>query len=148
MQVMTCRVGQTVGVGEESRIVVQARIGPRVALAVSAAAGICLWLDGARLEPLRRADGTWGYVFSLLSLRRFRLGRLALQVWLPGDVVPHAAGCDDAVHLGIASAMADRVIGSSLRDRFAPVSLPVSSTFPHAPLDGTLGEAGSFSRQR
>jgi hypothetical protein len=119
-----------------------------VALSVSAAAGICLWLDGARLEPLRRADGTWGYVFSLLAVRRFRLGHLALQVWLPGDVVPHARGCDDAVHLGIASAVADRVIGSSLRDRFAPVSLPASSALPRAPLGGTLGEAGTFSGHR
>ena len=144
MQVMTCSVGQPVGLGDGSQIVVQARIGRRVALALDTQPGTPLWLSGARLEPLRH----WGYVFSLLCLRRFRLGRLALQLWLPGDVVPHATGCEDAVHLGIAATPANDAFDSSLRDRFAPVSPLVSSAFPRPPLGGASAEAGSFSGPR
>lgn len=147
MEVMTCRIGQPVTLGDGSRIVLQARMGRRVALAVNAPAGTPLWLGGARLAPLRDPQG-WAYVFSLQALRHFRVGRLLVQVWLPGDVVPHAADCVDAVHLGVEPAHTARLSRAARRDNILPLPLPAASALPHTPLDGASGAAGAFAGHR
>jgi hypothetical protein len=101
MQVETCQIGGALRLGEGTRIVFHRRQGARIVLGATAPAGVNLTLDGAQIRPISGTVGVWSYLFSLQALRRFSLGPFELHVWLPGEIVPHAADCENWVHIGV-----------------------------------------------
>lgn len=101
MQVETCRVGGTLRLSDRSRIVIHGRQGSRVCLGATVPAGTELILGGASVRAIAGKIGVWTYLFSLQALRRFILGEFEVRVWLPGELVPHAAGCEDWLHIGV-----------------------------------------------
>jgi hypothetical protein len=101
MQVTTCQVGAMLRLDAATRLVILSREGGRVVLSAIAPAGTALVFDGAPLRPQRGNAGTWTFLFSLHAVRRFVFGRYEVQVWLPGEVIPLASPCLDAVHVGI-----------------------------------------------
>jgi hypothetical protein len=103
MQVETCQIGRTLRLGDNTRIVIRRREGERVVLGATAPAGTKLILGGAPVSPMSGTIGVWTYFFSLQALRRFRLGRFEVCIWLPGEPIP-AADCDDWLHIGVAPA--------------------------------------------
>ena len=110
MLVLTCRIGDTVRIGDDLRMTVQSRLRQRVTVGVIAPAGMDLYFDNACLRPSVLPGGAWSYLFSLLAVRRYRIGDVEVRVWLPGDAVSLAADCDEFLHVGV----------------IAPNSLPVS----------------------
>lgn len=103
MQIETCRVGGRLRLDDSTRIVIHHRQGPRVCLGVTAPEGTALMLDGALVRPICGPVGVWTYLFSLQALRRFSLGRFEVRIWLPGELVPLAADCEDWLHIGVTS---------------------------------------------
>lgn len=101
MQIETRQVGGVLRLDDNTRIVIHRRQGERVVLGATAPAGAPLAFDGAYISPMSGTAGASTFLFSLLAVRRFVLGRYEVQVWLPGDLVPLAAGCDDTLHFGI-----------------------------------------------
>lgn len=104
MQVETCQVGRTLRLGDNTRIVIRRREGARICVDVTAPAGTKLILGGAPVSPISGTIGVWTYFFSLQALRRFRLGRFEVCIWLPGELVSDAADCDDWLHIGVTPA--------------------------------------------
>jgi hypothetical protein len=121
MQVETCQVGRTLRLGDNTRIVIRRREGARVCVDVTAPAGTDLILGGAPVSPISGTIGVWTYFFSLQALRCFRLGRFEVRVWLPGELVSHAADCDDWLHIGVTPAR---------NPLLAPRSAPVTPAVP------------------
>jgi hypothetical protein len=103
MQVVTCRVGGSLRPTDNTKIVIHRRQGRRVVLGVTAPAGTELIFGGAALRPMSGTAGTSSFLFSLQSIRQFTLGGFDVRVWLPGELVPLAADCEDWLHVGIAS---------------------------------------------
>lgn len=101
MLVLTCRIGDTVRIGDDLRMTVQSRLRNRVTVGVSAPAGVGLYFDNACLRPSVLPDGAWSYLFSMLAVRRYRVGDVEVCVWLPGDAVSLAADCDEYLHVGV-----------------------------------------------
>ena len=101
MQVKTCRVGGTLRLNGNTRIVIHRRQGERVCLGATAPAGTDLILGGAPVRPITDTPGIWAYLFSLQALRRFTFGRFEVRIWLPGEWVPLAADCEDSLHIGV-----------------------------------------------
>ena len=104
MQVETCQVGGALRLDDRTRIVIHSRQGERVCLGAMVPAGTDLILGGAPVRPISGTPGTWAYLFSLQALRRFTLGRFEVRIWLPGELVPLAADCEDWLHVGISRA--------------------------------------------
>jgi len=123
MQVETCEVGRTLRLGDNTRIVIRRREGARVCVDVTAPAGTDLILGGASVRPISGAAGVWIYFFSLRALRRFILGQFEVCIWLPGELVSHAAACEDWLHIGV----------TSYRLLCAPTVLPAPQSAPVTP---------------
>lgn len=98
---MTCQVGSGLRLGDNTRIVIHRRQGPRVGLGATSPIGTQLILDGAAIRPMSESIGSWNYLFSLQNIRRFTLGRFEVRVWLPGEIVPLASDCEDWLHVGV-----------------------------------------------
>lgn len=135
MRVETCQIGCALRLGENIRIAIHRRQGDRVVLGATAPAGTRLTLDGAPVSPIAGTVGVWTYLFSLQALRRFTLGPFEVQVWLPGELVPLAADCDDWLHIGIARCP----VGGSAPlpvPHLAPLPAPVATALPLSRMDG------------
>jgi hypothetical protein len=129
MQVETRQVGGALRLGENIRITMRRREGERVVLGATAPVGTRLVLGGAPVSPIAGTVGGWTYLFSLHALRKFTLGPFEVQVWLPGELVPLAADCDDWLHIGITRRPA-RDIAQNADLRSVPLPAPVVSAFP------------------
>jgi hypothetical protein len=129
MQVETCQIGRRLRIGDNTRITIHSRLGERVVLGVTGPVGTRLTLDGAAVRPIAGTVGGWAYLFSLHALRKFTLGPFEVQVWLPGELVPLAADCDDWLHIGITRRPA-RDIAQNADLRSVPLPAPVVSAFP------------------
>ena len=101
MHIETCKVGGVLRLGDNTRIVIHRRQGERVGFGATTPIGTQLILDGAAIRPMSGSIGSWHYLFSLQNIRRFTLGRFEVCVWLPGEVVPLAADCEDWLHVGV-----------------------------------------------
>lgn len=101
MLVLTCRIGDTVRIGNDLCMTVQGRFRGRVTVGVVAPAGMDLYFDNACLRPSVLPGGAWSYLFSMLAVRRYRVGDVEVCVWLPGDTVSLAAECDEFLHVGV-----------------------------------------------
>lgn len=109
MLVLTCRIGDTVRIGDDLCMTVQSRLRNRVTVGVVAPAGVDLYFDNACLRPSVQPGGAWSYLFSMLAVRRYRVGDVEVCVWLPGDAVSLAADCDEFLHVGVIAPTALRV---------------------------------------
>jgi hypothetical protein len=98
---LICHVGQSIQIGPDIRLTVQARQGPRVAIGIEAWPGAVVRLDAATLQPLSPGSRVCTWLFSLQAIRCFRVGAVEIRVWLPCEVVPLAAACTDSVHIGV-----------------------------------------------
>jgi hypothetical protein len=114
---LICRVGQSIQIGPDIRLTVQARQGARVAIGIEAPPGLVVRLDTAALQPLSPGSRVCTYLFSLQSIRSFRVGPVEIRVWLPGEMVPLAAACTDSVHVGV-------IASGPMRLTYAPCSDP------------------------
>jgi hypothetical protein len=102
MQIKIRRVGDAIRLGDNTRVLIHRRQGERVVLGAIAPVGTPLIFDGVPIRPQSGTAGTSNFFFSLQAIRRFTLGHYAVQVWLPGELVPSAAECQDWLHFGIA----------------------------------------------
>ena len=68
-----------------------------------------LYFDNACLRPSVLPSGARSYLFSMLAVRRFRVGEVEVRVWLPGDAVSLAADCDEHLHIGVIAPKAFQV---------------------------------------
>lgn len=109
MLVLTCRIGDTVRIGDDLCMTVQSRLRNRVTVGVVAPAGEDLYFDNACLRPSVLPGGAWSYLFSMLAVRRYRVGDIEVCVWLPGDAVSLAADCDEFLHVGVIAPTSVRV---------------------------------------
>lgn len=103
MLVLTCRVGATLHIGDEIHVTVRARVRNRVTVGVLAPAGAAVMLDRACLQPVVLPGGGHWYLFSLLGVRRFRVGDIEVGVWVSGEEVVPASSCDDFLHVGVSA---------------------------------------------
>lgn len=101
MQILTCRVGDIVWVEGGICVAPQSRSRQRITVSVLAPANVELVFGGTVLRPSVLPSGTHSYLFSLMSVRHFRIGGIELRAWLPGDAVPAAANFLDHLHLGV-----------------------------------------------
>jgi hypothetical protein len=101
MLVMTCRIGSTLHIGTSIRLTLQARQQDRVAILLQAPPDTPVRFDRAYLQPLPAEEGACTYLFSLQGTRRFLVGAVEVAVWVPGEIEPLAAGCEDYVHIGL-----------------------------------------------
>ncbi len=101
MLVMTCRIGGSLRIGEDIRIALQGRIGPRVAVDLRVAPRNPVFLEGACLQPAVLPCGSHAHLFSLAGMRRFRVGEFEVGIWLPVAEAPEAECCDDFIHIGV-----------------------------------------------
>jgi len=110
MQHLVCRVGSTLHLGDDIRVVVHARLGERVTFGVVAPWHRELLLDGVALRPSPDPGGGGWYLFSLLNVRAFLVGgievRLAARNARPDARHDHD---HDDVHLDVVGADAIRV---------------------------------------
>ncbi|MGN6152337.1 MAG: carbon storage regulator [Lysobacteraceae bacterium] len=107
MLILSCRVGSTVRIGEDTRITVHARLGQRVTFGVQAPAHVDLRLDDTVLRPAPLPEGDGWYLFSLLGVRVFRVG--AIEVRLCARAGDHAEAAGDHVHLALLDADGARI---------------------------------------
>ena len=101
MLVLTCRIGGSLRIGDDILVTLPERRGSQIAVGLLAPSALRVYLDSACLQPLVLPSGTCSYLFSLVGVRRFRVGLIEVGVWLPGQEVPEAALCDDFVHVGV-----------------------------------------------
>jgi hypothetical protein len=135
MRVETCQIGCALRLGENIRIAIHRRQGERVVLGATAPAGTRLTLDGAPVTPIAGTVGVWTYLFSLQALRRFTLGPFEVQVWLPGELVPLAADCDNWLHIGITQRRAGDA-AQPVASNPALLPAPVATALPMSRMDG------------
>ena len=103
MLILSCRVGSTVRIGDDTRITVHARLGERVTFGVQAPAHVELRMDDTVLRPAPLPEGDCWYLFSLLGVRAFRIGAVEVRLCVrAGDHPGDAAG--DTVHLALLDA--------------------------------------------
>lgn len=101
MLVLTCRIGGTLRIGDEIHVSLQGRLRDRVTVGLIAPAEAAVMLDRVCLQPFALPSGTSWYLFSLLGVRRFRVGDVEVGVWVPGEEVSLASECDDFIHVGV-----------------------------------------------
>lgn len=123
MLVLTCRIGDTVRIGDDLCMTVQSRFRHRVTVGVIAPAGVDLYFDNACLRPSVLPGGAWSYLFSMLAVRRYRVGDVEVCVWVPGDAVSLAADCDEYLHVGVIAPSSLRVSCEQEPSRIAPPDL-------------------------
>lgn len=140
MQIETRKVGGVLRLDDNTRLAVHRRQGERVVLGATAPEGTPLVFDGACISPMSGTVGFSTFLFSLLAVRRFMLGRYQVQVWLPGELVSLAAGCDDALHMGF-TILPDRSLRVvSDRSRYmSPLPAPVVPVRPQSQIGRDLG---------
>lgn len=109
MLILTCRVGETIRVGGDLSVTLQSRDRGRVTVTVLAPGDTDLYFDNVSMRPSVLPSGAHSYLFSMQSIRRFRVGEVEISVWLPGDAVSLAADCEDYVHLGVLAPQSRRV---------------------------------------
>jgi hypothetical protein len=103
MQIETCQVEGALWIGRNTWIVIHRRQEERICLGATAPAGTLLLFDGAYISPMSDTAGSLTFLFSFQAVRCFVLGRYAVQVWLLGELIPLAAGCEDWLHFGIST---------------------------------------------
>ena len=101
MLILTCRVGETIRIGNDLSVTLQERNRGRVTVGVIAPAAVDLYFDNVCMRPSVLPAGARSYLFSMLAIRRFRVGEIEIRVWLPGDAVSLAADCDEHLHIGV-----------------------------------------------
>lgn len=109
MLVLTCRIGDTVRIGDDLCMTVQSRFRDRVTVGVVAPAGVGSVLRERLSAAFSAAGRAWSYLFPMLAVRRYRVGDVEVCVWLPGDAVSMAADCDELLHVGVIAPTALRV---------------------------------------
>jgi hypothetical protein len=98
MEIVTCRVGDTLRPATGIRIVIESHENDRVGLRVTVPCGTSLRLDHAAIQPQSGTVGVWSFVFSLHALRSFEVGRYFVRFWLPGELEASDA---DTIDVGI-----------------------------------------------
>lgn len=101
MLILTCRVGETIRIGNDLSVTLQERRRGRVTVSVIAPAEADLYFDNVCMRPSVLPSGARSYLFTMLAIRRFRVGEVEIRVWLPGDAVSLAADCDQHLHIGV-----------------------------------------------
>ena len=114
MQHLVCRVGSTLHLGDDIRVVVHARLGERVTFGVVAPWHREVLLDGVALRPARDPGGGCWYLFSLLNVRAFHVGGIEVRL-AARSARPDAAHGQDHVHLEIVGAGSIRVDAADAR---------------------------------
>lgn len=109
MQRLVCRVGGTLQLDDDIRIVVHGRLRERVTFGVVAPWHRELVLDGVALRPAPQSDGGCWYLFSLLNVRAFLIGEIEVRLSAP-DARPGATDGHDAIHLDIIGAESVRLL--------------------------------------
>jgi hypothetical protein len=99
MEMVTCRVGDTIRPATGIRIVIESHEGSRIGLRVTVPCGTSLRLDDAAIQPQSGTVGVWSFVFSLHALRTFEVGLYFVRFWLPGEL--EASTTTDAIDVGI-----------------------------------------------
>lgn len=128
MLVLTCRVGATLHIGDEIHVTLQGRLRNRVTVGVIAPAEAAVMLDRACLQPVVLPGGTRWYLFSLLGVRRFRVGDVEVGVWVPGEEVSLASDCDDFIHVGVIAPQPVRIGYEQVCAGTPPLGAPPRST--------------------
>ncbi len=128
MLVLTCRVGASLRIGDEIHVTLQGRLRNRVTVGVVAPAAASVMLDRACLQPVVLPGGRHWYLFSLLGVRRFRVGDVEVGVWVPGEEVSSVADCDEVVHVGVIAPQAMRIGYEQAPARTAPFGAHWRST--------------------
>jgi sRNA-binding carbon storage regulator CsrA len=123
MLILTCRLGDTVRIGNDMSVTLQNRCGGRVAVSVIASAGAELFFDNVCLRPFVLPSGAQSYLFSMQAVRRFRVGEIEICVWLPGDAVSLAAECDDYIHIGVGAPESVRVYCEKKSNDMPPLDI-------------------------
>ncbi len=108
MQRLVCRVGGTLQLDDDVRIVVHGRLGERVTFGVVAPWHRELVLDGVALRPAPQSDGGCWYLFSLLNVRAFLVGEIEVRL-AASDPRRGVADGRDEVHLDIIGAESVRL---------------------------------------
>lgn len=108
MLILSCRVGNTVRIGNDTRITIHARLGERVTFGVLAPRHVELRLDDTVLQPAPQPEGGCWYLFSLLGVRAFRVGTIEVRLCVRAD---GGAGdvAGDLVHLAFLDAETVRI---------------------------------------
>ena len=119
MLVLTCRVGETIRIGNDLSVTLQSRFGGRVTVSVLAPAGDDLYFDNVCMRPSVLPSGARSYLFSMQIVRRFRVGEVEITVWLPGDAVA-LAECYDHLHIGVIAPGHLRIRCESASDDMPP----------------------------
>jgi sRNA-binding carbon storage regulator CsrA len=99
--ILTCRVGETIRIGNDLSVTLQDRCRGRVTVSVIGPVEADLYFDNVCMRPSVLPSGARSYLFSMLAIRRFRVGEVEIRVWLPGDAVSLAAECDEHLHIGV-----------------------------------------------
>jgi len=99
--ILTCRVGETIRIGNDLSVTLQDRCRGRVTVSVIGPVEADLYFDNVCMRPSVLPSGARSYLFSMLAIRRFRVGEIEIRVWLPGDAVSLAAECDEHLHVGV-----------------------------------------------
>jgi sRNA-binding carbon storage regulator CsrA len=99
--VLTCRMGGTLRIDDDIHVTLLGRLRDRVTVGVLAPRGAAVMLDRTCLQPQVLPSGTCSYLFSLMGVRRFRVGTIEVGVWVAGETEPLAAGCEDFIHIGL-----------------------------------------------
>jgi hypothetical protein len=120
MLVLTCRIGQTIRIGNQLSVTLQSRSGDRITVSVIAAADAELYFDNVCIRPMRLPSGAHSYLFSMQVVRRFRVGEVEITVWLPGDAVALAAEYDDHLHVGVVTPAGLQIRCESRNDDMTP----------------------------
>ena len=74
MLILTCRIGDTLRIGDGIHVTLQGRLRNRVTVGLLAPTEAAVMLDRACLQPVALPGGANWYLFSLLGVRRFRVG--------------------------------------------------------------------------
>lgn len=128
MLVLTCRIGGTLRIGDEIHVTLQSRLRNRVTVGVIAPAEAAVMLDRVCLQPVVLPSGTGWYLFSLLAVRRFRVGDVEVGVWVPGEEVSRACDCDDFIHVGVIAPAPMRIGYEQACAGTTPLGAPSLST--------------------
>jgi hypothetical protein len=129
MQIKTCQPGGVLRLPPDTRLMYHRRQGDRIVLGAFATPGTGLILGGALIAPITGTPGLWSYLFSLHATRCFTLGRCEVHIWLPGELLPHAAACEDWLHVGVVG-REDGGRSKPLFDLKASPPAPVASVSP------------------
>ncbi len=101
MLILTCRIGDTLRIGDGIHVTLQGRLRNRVTVGLLAPTEAAVMLDRACLQPVALPGGANWYLFSLLGVRRFRVGDVEVGVWVPGEEASLTCVFDDFIHVSV-----------------------------------------------